>query len=707
MTLDRHSRITLLLIEDSAADSELVQALLEDELPGTQVTCCSTLAGAHQHLQEQTYDVVMADLSLPDAEGLTVVEAVRDADKASALLVLTGRDDSSLALAALAHGAQDYLVKGQHDGPQLATAVLHSVQRQRVERAAHVELQLALLDALEAPTCAVTSDSRIVAVNKAWRAAMVAHDGQQDRCGVGVRYLDVCGNAAAAQGEEDGQAVARGLRDVLAGRAPRYHFEYPFLPPDGSQIWFSVRISPAQIDRGPGAVITHVDVTELRRVQQALSHQVLHDPLTGLPNRLLLTDRLEQAMAESERLDSHVAVAFVDLDHFKRVNDTLGHAAGDALLIQVAARLNSKIRLTDTLARVSGDEFVVVWRDLAQPSDAALLSERLSRAMSVPFDLGSTTITVTASIGVAVGQAPQSPQDLLLAADEAMYDAKGDGRGRVRVFTEEMREDAQQRAAKEVRLRQALAGGELVLHYQPVVELATGLAVGVEALVRWEHPEHGLLSQDHFIPVAETSGLIVPLGRWVLEQACADAASRTGPLADLDVTVNFSARELTQPDVLSYVRDALASSGLEPQRLTVEVTETTVLQDAEAAGAALEALASLGVRIAIDDTGYTSLRYLRGYPVSALKIDRAFVSGLGVNAVDDAICASVVTMARGVGARSIAEGVQTPEQYVALRTMGCQQAQGWLWCGAVPLGQLGAALEMCAQVRLPVVQGLT
>lgn len=595
-------------------------------------------------------------------------------------------------------------MKGQHDGPQLATAVLHSVQRQRVERAAHVELQLALLDALEAPTCAVDSDSRIIAVNKAWRAAMIAGDGQRDRWGVGVSYLGVCGKAAAAPGAEDGQAVAEGLRDVLAGRAPRYHFEYPSVAPDGTQTWFSVRILPAQIDRGPGAVITHVDVTEMRRVQQALSHQVLHDPLTGLPNRLLLADRLEQAMAESERLDSHVAVAFVDLDHFKRLNDTLGHAAGDALLIQVAARLNSKVRLTDTLARVSGDEFVVIWRDLSHPSDARLLSERLSRAMSVPFELASTSITVTASIGVAVGKAPQSPQDLLLAADEAMYDAKGDGRGRVRVFSDQMREDAQQRAAKEVRLRQALASGELVLHYQPVVELATGQVVGVEALVRWEHPEEGLLSPDHFIPVAESSGLIVPLGRWVLEQACADAASPAGPLADLDVAVNLSARELTQPEVLSYVRDALTSSGLAPQRLLVEVTETTVLEDAEGTGAALEALASIGVRIAIDDTGYNSLRYLRRYPISALKIDRSFVSGLGVTAVDDAICASVVTMARGVGAHSVAEGVETPEQYAALRALGCQQGQGWLWYGAVPLGQLRAALEMCAQVRLPGVQ---
>lgn len=697
--LDRDSVITLLLIEDSAADAELVQALLEDELPGTRVTACTTLREARGHLQHQDFDVVMADLSLPDADGLTVVEGVRDADKASALLVLTGRDDSLLALTALAQGAQDYLVKGHHDGQQLATAVLHAVQRQRVERAAHVKLQLALLDALEAPTCAVGADSRIVAVNKAWRAMTTRVVDRADSSGEGRPYLEVCRQDVALPGADEAEQVASGLRDVLAGRVQRYHLEYP-CDQAGQQQWFSVRISPAEIDGAPGAVITHVDVTEMRRVQQALSHQVLHDVLTGLPNRLLLGDRLRQALADSARRRTHIAVAFIDIDHFKRVNDTHGHPAGDALLVAVAGRLQRQIRTSDTLARVSGDEFVVIWRDLADPAEAELLSGRLSTALSESFDLGSATVSVSASVGVVVGQSPQTPEELLQAADAAMYQAKQNGGAQVGVFSVQLRRDIEDRIAIEAGLRRALEDDELVLHYQPVVDLRSGHAVGVEALVRWQHPEQGLIGPDRFIPVAESSGLIVPLGRWVLQRACRQAASWTGPLAELHVAVNLSARELGHPDVLTDVQQALRDSGLSAQRLVLEVTETTVMEDPRVAGVVLDALTDLGVRIAIDDfgTGYSSLLYLRRYPISALKVDRTFVSGIGVTIADDAICHSVISLARAVGTTSVAEGVETVEQYAALRLLGCEQAQGYLWSPAVPAAQLPEALARCSSV---------
>ncbi|MEX2289074.1 MAG: EAL domain-containing protein [Mycobacteriales bacterium] len=698
--LDRDSEITLLLIEDSEADAEFVQALLEDELPGTRVTACTTLRQAREHLQRQDYDVVMADLALPDADGLAVVEAVRDRDKASALLVLTGRDDSILAMTALAQGAQDYLVKGQHDGPRLATAVLHAMQRQRVERAAHVKLQLALLDALEAPTCAVGSDSRIVAVNKAWRALATGFGHRPERSGEGRPYLEVGQLTAVLPGAGETEQVAAGLRDVLAGRVQRYQREYPCARVGAQQRWFSVRISPAEIDGSPGAVITHVDVTEMRQVQQALSHQVLHDVLTGLPNRLLLGDRLRQALADSARRGTHVAVAFIDIDHFKRVNDNHGHPAGDALLVEVAGRLQRQIRAVDTLARVSGDEFVVVWQDLTDPAEAELLSDRLSTALSGSFDLGSASVTVSASVGVVVGRAPQSPEELLQAADAAMYEAKQRGGAQVGVFTAQLRQDIEERNAIETGLRRALTDDELVLHYQPVVDLTTGQAVGVEALVRWQHPQHGLIGPDRFIPVAESSGLIVPLGRWVLQRACRQAASWTGLLAGLHVAVNLSARELTHCDVLDNIRQALKDSGLAAQRLVLEVTETTVMEDTRVAGAVLDALSDLGVRISVDDfgTGYSSLLYLRRYPISALKVDRTFVSGIGVTIADDAICNSVISLAKAVGTTSIAEGVETIEQYTALRRLGCEQAQGFLWSPAVPASQLPEVLARCSSL---------
>jgi diguanylate cyclase (GGDEF)-like protein len=704
-TLDRQSDLSLLLIEDSAADSELFQDLLEDELPRTTVTTCRTLAAARALVSTEHYDVVMADLGLPDAHGLSVVEAVRKADRSPALLVLTGRDDSSLALTALSFGAQDYLVKGRHDGESLATAVLHAVQRQRAERASHLYLQMAkgLLDAIEAPTCAVDQTGRIVTVNSAWRrfAEEAGHD--PDRSAEGSDYLAACELGVSSSGASSVAGdVALGLRDVLAGRQLRFQAEYPCHSP-AQRAWFSVRISPTEIEGSTGAVISHVDVTVMHQVQETFLHQSLHDALTGLPNRVLLIDRLERALVDSARQSSDVAVAFLDLDHFKRVNDSLGHPAGDDLLRQVAERLTGAVRQGDTLSRYAGDEFVVLFRDLTDPVDAGLLCDRLLRCFERPFHLGGSDVVVTASIGVVTGRAPQTVDELLLSADASMYDAKARGRGRVRIFSAELRHEAEARLAIETGLRSALAAGQLVLHYQPVVSLVTGRAVGAEALVRWQHPERGLLGPDSFIPVAEATGLILPLGAWVLTRACTDAASWTGALAGLEVAVNLSARQLTQSDVVSQVAGALSTSGLEPSRLLLEVTESAMLEDADAAGRALDALAELGVRIAVDDfgTGYSSLLYLRRYPISVLKIDRAFIAGVASNTDDHAICTSVVTLGHAVDAMTIAEGVETLPQMAALESMGCRRAQGFLWSRGVPLDQLAKAVDRCAAVPVP------
>ena len=703
------SSLRILLLEDSPAYSELVQVQLEDTLPEGVVVPVTTLAEAVDRLRAEPFDVVLADLSLPDAEGLPVVRCLHATRRETALVVLTGRDDGELALRALAAGAQDYLVKTSDDSARLATAIRHAAHRNRAELEArrYERLARSLLDALDAPTCAVDADSRIVAVNHAWRAFAQGNGGDVDTMGEGSSYLAVC-QAAGPRGEDadDAAAVAAGLRAVLAGTSRGFSREYACHSAD-EQRWFTVRISPADVEGGRGAVITHLDVSQMHLAREALSHQALHDALTGLPNRLLLTDRLTQALADSERRGSQLAVAFVDLDHFKRVNDSLGHPVGDRLLVEVGRRLASQLRAGDTLARFSGDEFVVVWRDLEDTCEATTLSARLVDALEAPFDLGVATVAVTASVGLAVGRAPQSAEELLLAADAAMYDAKGHGRGRLRTFTTELRRGAAERMETENGLRQALERDELVLHYQPVIELATGRPVGAEALVRWQHPERGLIGPDQFIPVAEASGLIVPLGRWVLETACRDAASWTGPAAGLDVAVNLSVRQLTQPDVLRHVHDALAGSGLRPSRLMLEVTESAVMEDAEAAGVALDSLTRMGVRTAIDDfgTGYSSLLYLRRYPITALKVDRAFVSGVADSRDDAAIVTSVVSLAHAVGASSIAEGVETAGQQAALLSFGCHLAQGFLWSRPVPADQLHAALEACLRVPVPAGPG--
>jgi diguanylate cyclase (GGDEF)-like protein len=709
--LAKDSPLRVLLIEDSLPDSELVLAVLEAELPQMEVVVVDNLNAALALATTTTFDAVLADLSLPDSEGRAIVAAVRHALPDTALLVLTSRVDGQLALWALSAGAQDYLIKGQNDGPGLATALLHALQRHRTEQEAHRYLRLSqdLLDALDAPTCAVGSDSRIVAVNESWRAFMRANGGSPESCGEGNSYLLACDQAdPASEGAVIAGEVATGLRGVLSGEMSRYQQSYP-CHTAGVDRWFSVRMTPAAVDgTGGGAVISHVDVSDMHAVQQALAHQALHDSLTGLPNRLLLTDRLSQALLDRDRRGGDVAVAFVDLDRFKRVNDSFGHPIGDALLVEVAQRLTQRIRATDTLARLSGDEFVVIWRDLGSPEEATFLSERLGSALREPYHLGGDVVDISASIGVVVGRNGDGVEQLLHASDAAMYEAKRLGGGRVHVFSDELRGGIKQALVAEDGLRTALARHELVLHYQPVIDLTTGRAVAVEALVRWDHPEQGLLGPVHFIPIAESSGLIIPLGRWVLEQACRDAAMASGPAAGLDVAVNLSVHQLIQSDVVMHVTQALEHSGLAPERLMLEVTESAVMEDAEAAALTLDALSRLGVSIAIDDfgTGYSSLLYLRLCPITALKLDRAFVSGIGLSADDEAICGSVVGLAHAVGATSIAEGVETMEQYAALRGLGCQQAQGFLWSPAVALEELDETLVRISAMSRPAPKPL-
>jgi diguanylate cyclase (GGDEF)-like protein len=694
--------LRILLVEESTR-THPTPALPDGELTESVVQIAASLDEALGRLSESRYDVILADVSHPDAAALGIVRAMRDAYPGTPLRVLTGRFGDALALRGLAEGVQDKLVTCD-DESRVASALLHAVRQHRAEQDSYRYLQLAhgVLDALESPTCAVTSAGEIVAVNEAWREFATANGGNLEECGVGSNYLRACDQGAATPNESGGGArVARGLRAVLAGRLPTFQLEYPCHGP-GAERWFSVRIAPAEIDDTHGAVISHVDVTAMHDVQQSLSYQALHDPLTRLPNRQLLIERLDRALAASGPRAADVGVAVLDLDDFQRINKSFGHTAGDVVLRQIAERLTSVLRPTDTVARLSGDEFGFMWHRVDSAAMATSLGARLVEAMAAPFLVGKTLVTVSASIGVSTTATIHTGEGLVQAADTAMYDAKQHSRGRVRMFSAELRRGVEQRMSIEVDLRAALARNEFVLHYQPVIELGTGTPVGVEALVRWQHPNLGLVGPVDFIPVAEASGLIAPLGAWVLDQACGDAASFSGAAEGLTIAVNLSARQLTQPDVVTHVRNALAHSGLSPLRLLLELTETAVMEDEDVAWTTLNALSDLGIRIAIDDfgTGYSSLLQLRRGPFSALKLDRAFVSGVSESLADRAICASVVHLAHTLGAESIAEGVETPKQLAALRAFGCQLGQGFLWSPAVPLADLDRVLLGCSTVPM-------
>ncbi|GAB3673949.1 putative bifunctional diguanylate cyclase/phosphodiesterase [Angustibacter aerolatus] len=549
-------------------------------------------------------------------------------------------------------------------------------------------LALSLLDAMEAATCAVDRAGRITAVNRAWREETRRGGGRPARSGIGVSYLEVC--EAAGGDEPVARAVAAGIGSVLDGTAGRFELEYLCPGPTGDR-WFSVRVNPLSDD---GAVVSHVDVTAMKSARRALRHLTLHDALTGLPNRLLLADRMEQALVRAGRTGASVAVAFLDVDRFQLVNDALGHPAGDELLQALASRLRGLLRPDDTLARFAGDEFVVVWPDVAPGDEAEQLAQRVAEAFRDPFELTGGSVRITASVGYAVGRHPQRGDDLLLDADAAMHDAKSRGRQGPRRCTDDLREQSASRRRIEADLVRGIAGGELAVHYQPVVDLRTRTVVGVEALVRWHHPD-GLRMPDTFIPVAEATGLIVPLGAWVLEEACRQGAAWAAVGLDLRVAVNFSARQIGHSDVIPGIRHALEGSGLPPDRLLVEVTESSVLEDAELAQLAFEQIHDLGARVAIDDfgTGFSSLLYIKRYSVAALKIDRQFVADVGRDGDDDAIVASVVSLARAVRAECIAEGVETFAQLDRLDALGCGYAQGYL------LGRPVAGQDLPAAVR--------
>ena len=433
-----------------------------------------------------------------------------------------------------------------------------------------------------------------------------------------------------------------------------------------------------------GWVTTHEDVTERRRAEAQVAHMAHHDSLTDLPNRVLLQERLEAALSHV-RQERQAAVLYLDLDHFKNINDTLGHSIGDKLLKAVARRVRACIKDVDTLARLGGDEFAIIQANLEQPSDAAALARRIREAVTAPFELDGHRMLVDVSIGISTAPNDGSDADQLLKnADMALYGAKSDGRGTYRFFEPEMDARTKARRALELDLRKALVNGELELYYQPLVNLDRNRVTGCEALLRWHHPERGMIAPSEFIPIAEETGLIVQIGEWVLTKACADAV--TWP-RDIAVSVNVSSAQFKNQALTLKVISALSASGLSPHRLEIEITETVLMQNNESTLATLHRLHDLGVRIAMDDfgTGCSSLSYLRNFPFDKIKIDRSFIHDISEQDESVAIVRAVTSMASSLNMVTTAEGVETPTQLERIRALGCTEMQGYLFSRPLPL----------------------
>jgi diguanylate cyclase (GGDEF)-like protein/PAS domain S-box-containing protein len=475
------------------------------------------------------------------------------------------------------------------------------------------------------------------------------------------------------------------LEDALSTRRP-FVIEYPIRHRDGDVRWIVEQGQPTYDEDGEPLWLDGVmfDVTERKHLEDRLAHDAAHDPLTGLPNRTLLLETLDRALRRAARTHTYVAALFLDLDRFKLVNDALGHAAGDDLLVALAQRLQGVLRASDLAARTGGDEFVVVCADMDSPVDAEHLAHRIALTLGTPFELHGREVFVTASIGIAVAEDHSTSGELVRFADTAAYRAKERGRNCYEVFDEELRARTASALETETALHRALGEDQLRLHYQPIVEIESRETVGLEGLLRWEHPQRGLLAPDQFLPAAEASGLIVPIGCRVVEMACETLSCIDD---NLTLAVNLSPRELAQPDLVGRVRATLRNAGVDPSRLCLEITESALLDDADVALATLAQLKDEGVLLAIDDfgTGYSSLNYLRRLPVDIVKIDRSFIAELGLGGAGDTIIAGIVGLTLGLGLEIVAEGIERSEQAAALLALGCTRGQGFLYSPAVRL----------------------
>src|SRR3954447_23447148 len=552
-----------------------------------------------------------------------------------------------------------------------------------VNRVVQVE---AVLDALPSPTLLVAADGTVLFANSAWAAVTEAMAPDRVLVELGDNYFDT-----ALRGGEDAatRSVIQSLQELSRGERSTVAVDYAVALPGGAS-W--IHLQASRVDEAGQIVITHTDITSRVQAERTSAWQARHDHLTELPNRAHLHELIDEELQRRGR--GAVTVLFLDCDGFKEVNDSLGHEVGDELLPRVPARLPRRTRACDTVGRLGGDEFVVLCRD-CDVSGAEALAARFQSAFEEPFPLGVRTARLTASIGIATTGTDETvavrSTDLVRDADLAMYAAKAAGRNRVRTFTTDLRSAAQRKALLAGELRDAIEDGQLVLHYQPIMYLPTGECSGVEALVRWQHPERGLLAPGEFLAAAERQDLVAPLARWVLGEATRQTAEWSSRGLDVVTGVNVSARHFSTGTLVADVHATLAAAGLPPEQLLLELTETCVAEDPQRAAEQFAALRRSGVEVSIDDfgSGYSSLAQLVDIPTGVLKIDRALVAGAdGAHSSAAAAIAAVVALASACGMRTLAEGVETAAQLQLAEDLGCTFAQGYHIGRPMPAGEL-------------------
>jgi diguanylate cyclase (GGDEF)-like protein/PAS domain S-box-containing protein len=687
--------LRILLIDNDPAAAEEICSALTMAGPGLfDVEWVRQLSDGLQLLKEKGIAAVLLELSLPDSQGIETFEKLFTTAPDIPILILGGNANEALAKEAVGRGAQDYLLPGHLDSYSLPRALRNAIERKAVEDALFVEKERAVVTLNSIGDAVLCTDifGKITYLNLV--AETMTGWCRKEAIGKPLAEVFQIVDGGTRKTARDPMEMA-----VEQNRTVGLTMNCVLIRRDGFESAIEDSAAPIhdRLGRIIGAVIVFHDVSAARAMSNQMTHSAQHDVLTNLPNRMLLNDRITQTISLARRQNRPFAVLFLDLDRFKYINDSLGHAVGDRLLQSISKRLQASVRGSDTVSRQGGDEFVILLSEIAHPEDAATSAKKILLSLSESHSVGREDLNIDGSIGISIY--PEDGEDaetLIKNADTAMYHAKESGRNNFQFFKREMNLKAVERQSLESSLRRALVRKEFLLHYQPKVNLASLEIAGVEALIRWQDPDRGAIPPSQFVPVAEDCGLILPIGRWVLHEACRQAREwQDAGLPFKRISVNVSAPEFRAEAFLAGVRSTIRETGLEARHLDLELTESVLMQYADLSAVKLHALKTLGVSIAIDDfgTGYSSLSYLQQFPIDILKIDKSFMQQITVDSDGSSIVSAIIDMGKNLKKRVIAEGIETAEQLAFLRARHCAEGQGYLFAKPLPAAQFADLLR--------------
>lgn len=699
----------VLIVTAEQVDAEVLQDLLRQARDGPfSVEWVTQLSAALERLGDDgRVDVILVDLSLPDSQGIATFDQLFAKAPHTPIMMLSSAEGEDLAAQAIKRGAQGYILKGYFGSSLVSQSLRNIIQRRVVEESLFVEKSRAELTLNSINDAVISTDitGRIDYLNVA--AENITGWLREEAHGRLIGEVMPIINGITREPQQN--PVERVLKQdkpmmLTAGTILIRH--------DGIEAVIEDSASPIHDSSGRivGAVIVFHDITAVKEISVKMAHMVQHDFLTNLPNRMLLNDRITQAIYQAQRRGTHLGVLFLDLDNFKCINDSLGHQVGDKLLQSVALRLLASVRNSDTVCRLGGDEFVVLVTQENAAEKVALTAEKILSALIAPHFIDKLELLVSASIGISVYPLDgRNAETLIKNADTAMYHAKETGRNNFQFFTPDMNVRAVERQVIETHLRIALTRLEFELYYQPKINLESGKITGAEALLRWNHPEWGVVLPGRFVPIAEACGLIVPIGRWVLREACEQVRRwQNAGLKPVPIAVNISSLEFRDKNFLEGVRTILQETAIEPDRIQMEITESVLMRDGESSITILHQLKDMGIQIAVDDfgTGYSSLSYLNRFPIDVLKIDDSFVQEIGTRDGEGIIASAIIAMGSSLKQRVIAEGVEQTCQLSFLKIQNCEEGQGFLFSHPLVAWEFAALLAnetriggMCESVQ--------